>query len=484
MESGRRASLRAMNTKAKFLALALLLGITSFAQASTETWTCGEAQQDMSLNEWSKLYMQAEPQVLPMFMGDWIIQVADRNHDQVMTADEQNLVMCEFSKMLKAETGADSTLVKPDGHIDWQGYYAGDKTVSQFELRFALSVIAEKWNQKILSEVALVDVDKNSVLEWLKSGVWTISEKDVHSQADMMGVDMTRAGQLDKQLGLAYRLSELKSKAGDQFPALLSLYLQLAEQQKSMPYFLSINSKNQEIMVGVNQVTITEVGVPGSNRYYVMQGTPVKMAVGKKTIWYQPSDQETFLMTRKSAYPDTSKYQQLLRKKLSRLCQSQAATFEIVKSTDVKKDELEKQVQNLMNQMADSFLADVPKVVVQETALEMDATAYYESKTGTITLSLGLIQGVAEKASVKDLNRHLVFLVMQEFLHSLQHQIPDYEMNVRMYNAPMWAFVLFGDVGYREYYLGQPMEHDAHLLAGQLAQGLEDSCQSLAPTAP
>lgn len=452
----------------------------SFVWASPD-WRCDSAVAPLSVDAWATAYLQAGVDSQPLFIRDWLQTSADQNRDGDLSVQEQNDVICAFSRTIRDQIGQTGALVGADGRVDWMGHLGADQVVSAHELRLSLSVIAEAWVTRTLAETPLADVDLAALTTLLRSGRFAISEPEMADQEDLLGADLTRAGQLQKQLGLAYILSELKVKAGDAFPVLLSEYLRVALPLKNFPYVKSVSAKNLELNVGLNQVTITEVGVPGANRYYLLHGTPVRLRAGQKAVWYQPSQQTTFMMTKSSAYPDSSSSVKLLRRKLARLCQKSADQFRLEPALQLplETSALQARLQSLVDELADAFLIDTSKVIVSRDPLEGGATAYLDSQEGTITFSQDLIEAVGREVSTAELNRHVVFLVLQEFLHSVQHGLPDYEMNHRLYNAPRWAFTLFGDVGYREFYLGQPVERDAQALAGDFVKGLSDACASL-----
>lgn len=467
-------------TKNILLAL-LFLAPLSAAVAAEPVWTCGQARAPLSVEDWSRAHLGAGLDKIPLFLNEWVRESADANGDGVVAADEQNRVLCEFARALGRETGAAGALVGPDGRIDWTAHLAGDDVVGGYELRFALSLIAAEWNARLLAATPLTGVDPAAVKALLDSGAWAVSERDMSAQEDLLGRDRTRAGQLQKQLGLAYILSELKAKGGAEFPALLSLYLEIALPQRNMPYLQSVNAANRELTVAFNQVTVTQVGVPGAHRYYLLHGTPVRLRAGQKAVWYQPGQQTTFMLTEAGAYPDSAPAVKLLRRKLARICAKSAAAYDlraVLASLPLDGEALRARLQEVIDGLADDFLVDAPKVVVAER-LENGATAYLDSAAGTISFSRELIDAVAREVPLADRNRHVVYLALQEFLHSVQRGLPDYEMNQRLYNAPHWAHTLFGDVGYREYYLGQPVERDAQDLAGRFVRGLDDGCASL-----
>lgn len=485
--------LNPLTFQAATLCLILSFAFESTAQTTNPSphWICGQQpseSKDVTVAEWSASYLQSAPGDLPLFLYEWLNESVDADQDQKVSVAEQQQILCRMAGALKLETGRQSSLVLPDGRVDWLGFWAGDAKVSAEEFRFGLSLVAEAWNKKLIAGTLFSLTSFEQIVQFLAEGSFGVSESQIEMQQDLLGRDHSRTGQLQKQLAMAYILSELKSKAKEHWPELASLYFELAMKLKNVPWIQSVNPTKNELTLAVNTVTRTEIGVRGSYRYYVLHAMPVRLRAGEKPVWSQPSGQSTFLLSEKETYGPTDLFVRPLQRKLLRLCERSGSVFQILQGQDsiLRSGHagLQQKFQSVVDELADAFLTDAPQVILTDGPLQGGSTAYLDAKTGELSISWDLLSALAAEVSTQDLNRHLVFLILQEFIHSLQVQADVYEMNFRLYNSPQWAYSMFGDVGYRDYYLAQPVERDAQRLAALFVEGLENSCKSLKPQEP
>lgn len=466
--------------KAKALLFGASLILTAAAARAVEAtraadWRCGTSlpRPSLSIDQFAVAYLGGTSAELPLFLQDWVQQVVDRDRDNQVSASEAETLVCRASRVMMRELEvAGGPLVKADGRLDWEGYHAADQVVSGNELRVELGSFARQWVGDQLRRTGHGGLVAN-----LEAAAWTVSARELEEQFDLVGEDHSHAARLSKYLSLAYILSELKVRSGETYSEALGTYVSFGLKNRNFPWIQSVKTSPLEMNLAANQATRSSFTVEdGFYRYYILRGVPVRLRSGQAEVWGQPSEQVNFTLGAKKIYPETSSFQGSLEKKLRRLCQRKDQVWDLHSTENGSRLVLQGRLQALVTELSDSFLVDPLEVVVQQDPLKDSSTAYLSKEDSRIYFSWPLLEDVRQVSSAADYNRHLRFLALQEFIHYLQSQSEAYELNFRLYNNPQHAYLLFGEVGYQDWYLAQPTERDAQGLAGQFVRSLENGC--------
>lgn len=461
---------------------------------TSDGWAdCHDKLPTMSVTGWSEKIFSAPWTDLPLFIREETNNRFDHDQDGWMSPQEQESVACQMSAIL-SDLAVPGDLVLPHGKLNWLGYLARQETISGYELKVFLGRIGRHWVENLIRSSAMDEAFKADLLTRLEHGRWSVSEAELASQEDLLGVDTSPISTLNKYLTLAYTLSELKLKAGAFFPDELEMVLRLFFEQKNLPWLASVSSDHPEIHALFNQVVMTSLGEPGMYRFYLLQGVPVTLRKGVPPVWYQPADQQTFVLLESDAYSVTSVAVAQMRKILRVECVKRGL-FPLPRASSERGDQFvrtressisllafQEAIQARVNQLSQTFSVPEIAVVLSSQPLKEGSTAYLDRHEKKIWFSLELLQAVAREVGHNDFERHLNFLVIHEFLHWVQSHSADYEGAFRQYNSPGWAHLLFGEEGYRRFYLGQPTERDAQGLASEYVRAAtsENSCQNWA----
>ncbi len=267
--------------------------------------------------------------------------------------------------------------------------------------------------------------------------------------------------------------------------ALLKQFIEL----KNFPQLTSIvhNEDKIELSLMLNQYTKVGVGPIGAFRYYVLENLTFRVisyANGSiHSKWGQPKDQITFILRDpNSIIVDSNNFKNRVRNQFKLIADDKNLISPFIISdieTVLDKKNLHAWIMKIMTPLAHSFWLEVPDVIIEDNFSINGYTAYVD---GAIHLSLSKIKDLHsllmthfdEKQSLMQLNRNLIGILIQEWVHLLQQKLSNdlYQPNFSFYNNPDKAYLMFGEVGINQWYHEQPIEIDAHDLAGDFVESL------------
>lgn len=482
-------------SRRSLLGLFLLAQIlSSIALSSPLDLDCNGQYTTQTYNEFSSRYLGTGFAELPVYLKSWVENSVDKNSNKAIEPNELQDASCRMSQVIKHVVAEKSTeYVSQRGRVQSLEYWAHDEKISSYnEFQLSLGSIAKIWLLEFVKNNLTGSLRTDSE-QMIRSGAYTVSAKGLSGQWDLAAVDHSPHAQLLKSLELAHSVSELIAKTPSEnleivLPAIMTQFVAL----KNFPRLISIepiHSNNTFLKLRLeinNHMFGGGLGPKGANRYYIVEGTYLVIDIkdnGEYNVsWGQPRDQ-TWTVLRDPQYftSDTSKFVNRVKVRLQELAlnaKNSRNLFNSLKTEDLSTQQnLELWLTKISDTYSEVFWKEPVSITVTTDPLEGGDNAHV--KDGKIYFSYSYIQSIysdlsrsfSQEAALKQINRHLLFLITQEWVHTLQVAEPSYEENMGFYNNPAQAYLIFGSEGVK-WYDQQPIEKDAKDLAENFVQNI------------
>jgi hypothetical protein len=417
----------------------------------------------------------------------------DENNNQTIEAQEIEKASCQLSNVIKKiASGKSENYINQEGQVTAYAFWANDDKISSYkEFQLAQGSLAQQWLLKLIKNSSTESQRKEKLRKVIQTGSYTVSHEEFQYQWDLGAKDTSLESQLLKALELTHALDRYSQKMPKKnFEQAFIPILELIVEIQNFPYLVSYENsseKNLYLSLKLNRLAYGGgVGPVGAIRYYVYRGLSLELDINErgesKVTWGRPSRQSRFVLRDpKFIEVNSESFVKRVDQRLREIAQrhSNVSLLALTNSDLETPEALEKKIQVVFNVFADAFWKEPVQVNVLKQGLEGNSNAYILD--GEMYLSYPYIkniqrtlQGVFSKdQKLAQIERNLLFISAQEWIHLLQQETDVYAPNNAFYNNPMNAYVAFGSEGTR-WYEEQPIEKDAKTSAELFVKDLLD----------